>query len=112
MQSDKPAYSFLDVQRDFVSGSVRGAMLGFSWGLVTGAYAKYDADIATRVFLKRWMLFTTKATVTFIPIIGVSSIVYKFCKALEAGETASIIATIGVSTVMFDAGRRLIYYVK
>ena len=106
MQSDKNQYTALEVQRDFISGSVRGAMLGFSWGLFTGAYVTYDAELARRTFLRRWMMFTTRSTLTFIPVIGCSSVVYKFCKALEAGEFASILVTIGVSTFLFDFARR------
>ena len=112
METSQKKYTINDAKKDFVAGGSSGVMLGFCWGLVNGAYVSYDPNLPFKTFSKRWLGFTAKSTIAFMPMIGASSVLYKLCKAADLGETGSLLVTIAVTAFMFDAGKRIIYRIK
>lgn len=108
MNRKQASYTTRDLQKNLVSGASRGGMLGFCWGIVMAPYLHHDPAVPFRQFSRKWAWFTTKSVFTFMPIIGVSSALYEFGKAAGIGETGAILLSIGVTTVLFDKGRRFI----
>ena len=105
-------YTTTDLKKDFISGAFQGGMIGLCWGLVYGPYLKYDSNIPFRAFTRNWMRMTATSGIAFMPVVGTTSVLYKFCKSADMTTGPSLLLTVGVTSFMFEAARRLINRIK
>jgi hypothetical protein len=102
-------YKMNHFYRDFSAGCFRGGMLGFCYGIIMGAYVNYNEEIKMRELFRKCRRFTALSTLSFMPVLGVSSVVYKFMNAKDYGDAASMIVTVAATGCMFELAKRIVH---